>query len=720
MFAYDQSLSIVEADEADVVAIHRSAESLTVSPEGLSPRPCNVYVCIIQRKGVIRVYVVLEHADRKGRWVFTAPEAAGEGDAYLPLLKEGLAFANSLGFTLHEVNLNYGKAMREVVIRDIPVIRRPSAVEPVSADAPKGTVPPGAPASSQGDGKKEFPPEEKKVAAPPVEKAREVTPPPRNESEAKAVAERLAAEKAEAERESRERLAALKANIDLLVSERKAQDAAFSTQEEELQGEIARLTLEKEKAEREHEKSTAPMKGTVDRLKGELESLGKGASAAVASLRDEISWLKAEKDKAGEETAREEERLRAEVAQLTSSRDQEERAAAKRIESLKTQLSSLAEEQAKSEEQRAAKVKELEAEVDRLTAEVSSSGKRAAKDIATLESLLEKQRAKKEEARKSAVERLVALAAEVEVLEAEREAVEQILSRRGGGEMAETLARAEAEAIALRREVERLAAEKALAEQAAAARLSSVQAEVARLASPAEPPAPSRHGRVQNVKDEPVKPAPDKAEPVKPAPVKEEPVKQRPTEPVPVVAAAPLTVSAAGEWDDDVASAVEEALKEGETDPFSFMGGGEDFVSFGAPGGEGNSGAGVEFNLDKALDMIECDNPSEVIDVYSSLNVVNITPAGRPPQPCGAYIVALKRGERFRVHVAWSLTVDSSTLVYSPEKQPADAAECSRVVGDALGFVETVGFMMDSVKLNADPDKRGRALSKIPVLRING
>lgn len=718
MFAYDQSLSIVEADEADVVAIHRSTESLTVSPEGLSPRLCNAYVCVIQRKGVIRVYVVLEHADRKGRWVFAAPESAGEGDGHLQLLKEGLAFANSLGFTLHEVNLNYGKAMREVVIRDIPVIRRPSAVEPVSAEAPKGAAPPGAPAPSRADTKKEVTPEEKKGSAPPAEKAREVKPSPRDENEAKVLAERLAAEKAEAERESRERLALLKANIDLLVSERQAQDAALAAQEEELQGEIARLTQEKEKAEREQEKTTAPLKGTVDRLKGELESLGKGASAAAASLRDEITWLKAEKDKAGEETAREEDRLRAEVAQLTAARDKEERAAAKRIESLKAQLASLSEERARSEEQRAAKVKELEAEVELLTAEMSSSGKQAAKDIATLESLLEKQRAKKEEARKSAVERLVALAAEVEVLEAEREAVEQILSRRGDGEMAEALARAEAEVAALRREVERLAAEKALAEQSAAARLSSIQAEVTRLAPPAEPSAPSRHGRVQNVRDESVKPVPDKAEPVKPAPVKEEPVKPR--HPAPAAAAAPPAVSTAGEWDDDVASAVEEALKEGEPDPFSFMGGGEDFVSFGAPGGEGSSGAGVEFNLDKALDMIECGNPSEVIEIYSSLNVVNITPAGRSPQPCGAYIVALKRGERFRVHVAWSLTVDNSTLVYSPEKQPADAAECSRVVGDALGFVETVGFMMDSVKLNADPDKRGRALSKIPVLSIKG
>lgn len=714
MFAYDPSLSIVEAHEADVVAIHRSTESKTAAPEGLSPRPCTAYVCVIQRKGVIRVYVVLEHGDRKGRWIFTSPEVAGEGSSFHSLLKEGLAFAASLGFTLHEVNLSYGKAMREVVIRDIPVIRPPSAAEPMGVDVSQGVAPPGMPLPSPGDAKTDVPPEEKKGMVPPVEKAREEKPSPRDENEAKALAERLAVEKAEAERESRERFAALNASIELLVKEREAQAAVLAAQEEELKSEIARLTLEKEKAEREHEKSTAPLKGTVERLKGELELLGKGASAAVASLRDEISWLKAEKDKAGEETAREEERLRAEVAQLTSARDKEERAAAKRVESLKTQLSSLSEEQARSAEKSAARIKELEAEVERLTAEALSVGKRAAKDIASLESSLEKQKAKNEAARKLAVERLVGLAAEAEVLVAEREAVERILSRRDGGEMAEALARAEAEVAALRREVERLAAEKNLAEQAAAARLSSLQAEVSRLVPPAASSALAPHGRVEPLKQEPVKPVPVKGEQVKPATVKEEPVSE------PVVAAASAAVPGVGEWGDDVASAVEEALKEGETDPFSFMGGGEDFVSFGAPGGEGSSGGGAGFSLDKALDMIDCDSPSDIIEIYSSLNVVNITPAGRPPQPCGAYIVALKKGERFRVHVAWSLTSDHSTLVYSPEKQPADAAECSQVVRDALGFVETVGFMMDSIRLNADPDKRGRALSKIPVLRLKG
>ncbi|ABB31073.1 hypothetical protein GeomeDRAFT_1595 [Geobacter metallireducens RCH3] len=688
MFVHDSSLSFVEAEEADVAAVHRSLGSASAAPEGISPRPCNAYVCAIQRKGLTRVYVVLEHADRRGRWVFASPKGIPVGEAYLPLLKEGLAFATSLGFTMQEVNLSYGKAMREVVIRDIPVLRRPSATGPASADGAK---------DAPGDAKREAAPKENKEEPPPAEK-REEKPSPKDESEATALADRLAAEKAAAERESRERFAELKARVDSLFAERKEQDAAMAAQEAALQGEIARLTAEKEEAGQEHAQATASLRSTVERLKGELEALGKGGSSAAASLRDEIAWLKAEKDKAGEETAREEERLRAEVDKLAAARDKGASAAAKRIESLTTRLADLATEQATAAKGNAARIKELEAEAERLTAEIASAEKKAAADIAALEAVIEKRAAEKEAARKLAVDRLVRLAAEVEVLVAEREAVEQVISRKGGGEMAGALARAEAEAATLRREIERLAAEKTLATQASTARVSTLQAEVTRLASQGEPPASARRGHGEQVKHEPEKP---------------ESVIAATGE-----AAAASEASTSVDWDDEVAAVVGEVLAEGQTDPFSFMGEGEEFVSFGAAGGGGDSGAGVGFSLDKGLETIEYDGPADVIEVHNSLNVVNITPAGHTPQPCGAYIVALKKRECFRVHVAWSLTADHSTLVYSPEKQPADAGECAKVVRDALAFVETVGFMMDTVRLNPDPDKRGRALAKIPVLRL--
>jgi len=703
MFVHDPALSFIEADEADVIAIHRSTEPAAAAPEGISPRPCNAYVCVIRRKGIVSVYVVLEHADRKGRWVFAAPEGVAEGEAYLPLLTEGLAFASSLGFALQEVNLSYSKALREVVIRDIPVIRRPSPARveeaPEGADTPKeaasSVTPLPAPAGeTTGEAKKEVVPKEKKGASAPAEKEQEVKPVPRDVDEAKALAERLAAEKTAAERESREQLAALTTRIDLLVAERKEQDAAFSLQEGALKGEVARLTKEKERVDREQAQTVAPLKSTVERLKGEVEALGKESPAILASLRDEIACLKAEKDRAGEETTREEERLRAEVEKLAAVRDKEGRAAAERIESLKARLAAHSAEGEKGAQESAARIRALEAEAERLAAENAAAEKRTAADIAALEAIIEQRTAEKEASRKLAVGRLVRLAAEVEVLAAEREAVEQVLSRKGGGEMAEALARAEAEVATLRREVERLAAEKALVAQTTTTRVSSLQAEVTRLVANEEASAPARHGLAEQLK------------------------------PAPVIATAQGGAAAAdvSKWDDEVAAAVGEALAEGETDPFSFMGGGgeEEFVSFGAPGGEGGSGTGVGFNLDRTLEMIECDGPADVIEVHNSLNVVNITPAGRTPQPCGAYIIALKRGGRFRVHVAWSLASDRTTLVYSPEKQPADAAECAKVVRDALTFVETVGFMMDAVRLNPDMDKRGRALAKIPVLRLKG
>ena len=554
MFVHDPSLYFVEAEESDVVAIHRSTGVVSAALEGMSPCLCNAYVCAIQRKGITRVYVVLEHADRKGRWVFAAPEGVADGNAYLPLFKEGLAFAASFGFTLQEVNLSYGKAMREVVIRDIPVIRRPSVAEPPTPDAVRDTASPVKPPSysagaSSGYAKKEVAPKENQVTGSTVEIDQGVKPSPRDENEAKALAERLAAEKAETERGALERLAVLASRIDLLAAERKEQDTALAVLEAALRAEIERLTSEREKADKEHAKAVATLRDTIKRLKGELDELSARQSAAA--------------------------------------------------------------------EESATRIGELEAWVERLAAETA----------------------------------------------------------------------------ALRREMERFAAEKALAGQAAQVGGPSIQARVAGLAFPGEKPVSARHGRTEQVGPESLVAATKGVE-------------------------ATSEVSTAVEWDDEVAAAVGEALAEGETDPFGFGGEGEEFVSFGAAGAGGSSGPAVGFSLDKTVEVIECDSPADVIEVHSSLNVVNITPAGHTPQPCGAYVVALGKGELFRVHVAWSLTDDHSTLVYSPGKQPADAEECSRVVRDALAFVETVGFMMDAVRLNADPDKRGRALAKIPVLRL--
>ena len=100
--------------------------------------------------------------------------------------------------------------------------------------------------------------------------------------------------------------------------------------------------------------------------------------------------------------------------------------------------------------------------------------------------------------------------------------------------------------------------------------------------------------------------------------------------------------------------------------------------------------------------------------------MVTISPEGHKPQSCGAYICALKRGAAFRVYVAWSLEADRKTLVYSPEKHPSTADECAKAVRDAFAFVETVGFMMDAVSLPANPEKRARALAKVPVLCRKG
>ena len=64
------------------------------------------------------VYVaVCESADRKTN-IFTTKNRHPKGEPYDDTLKEALAFAESMGFNMESVNLNYGKALREVVVRE--------------------------------------------------------------------------------------------------------------------------------------------------------------------------------------------------------------------------------------------------------------------------------------------------------------------------------------------------------------------------------------------------------------------------------------------------------------------------------------------------------------------------------------------------------------------------------------------------------------------------
>lgn len=722
MFVIDPSLTTIKAGESDVVAIHRSTEAVAVSAGEPTARLSYAYVCAIREGETTMVYLALEQTERKKTLVYRPDPPPKEGALEQSLLREALDLAASLGFAMQEINLNYSKAMREVVIRDIHVISRPSAdlpmpeppavaakerggaakeaPEPAAADIPASAAPAGAPApESAAAGRRKGAAEPSPAASLEVE------------------AERLAAERKRLEEESAAAKAALQSKIERLSAEneelRRSQTAAAATLKNQLKG----LADEKQRLESSGAEQLAALKEELARLRQEVKDREAAAAPEVASLKADLSALAAEKEHASELAMRQQSDLRAELKRVAAEKKQVERQAEEQLAALRAERDELAAAQtaaaaataeqagkledeiarltqqtAAGEQGAAERVQALEAEIERLVAVKASMEQRAEIDQAALQETVARLKAETAEARQRAVRELAQLAVEAELLAAEGTAVERFIASHSGGGAAELLARAEAEVAALKGEVGRLAAEKSLAEQSAATRIAALQAELERHAGEGGAAAKSRLA--------PAEPAPS-------------PPAARRAEP----AAAPVSTdkgATAPEWEEEVDAAVD-VLASAE-EPLAFPEGDDAFAGFGDSEPAGDFGSPALFRLDKHLTCIEYEQPEDFIALQHALNMVNISPEGHLPQTCGAYICALRRGEAFLVYVAWLLTVDKKTLVYAPDRQPESETACRKVVRDAVAFVETVGFMMDAIRLSSDPDKRLRALAKVPVL----
>ncbi len=153
-----------------------------------------------------------------------------------------------------------------------------------------------------------------------------------------------------------------------------------------------------------------------------------------------------------------------------------------------------------------------------------------------------------------------------------------------------------------------------------------------------------------------------------------------------------------------------------EITPFQGQGGGESNDFFAAS----SAGAPVQFSLDKSRPFIEVATPAAIVELYSSLGSKHIAPEGANAEPCDAYILAIKEGVATHVYVALYLTIIGKGLVYLPEKQPQDQAGYGKTIGDAVVFLESLGFMMDRAELGGEAESRKAALSRVKVLRLAG
>jgi fused signal recognition particle receptor len=293
--------------------------------------------------------------------------------------------------------------------------------------------------------------------------------------------ERLAAEKAEAERLEQERLAVEKAEAERLEQERLAAEKAEAERLEQ-----ERLAAEKAEAERLEQERLAAEKAEAERLeqerldaeKAEAERLEQERLAAEKAHEELLETEKAEqvRREQAERLAQQEEAMRLELerkaaeqsqhdAELEQQRIATEKAEAERLEQERITV------EAEAERLEQERIAAEQAEAERLEQE------RVAAETAEAERL-EQDRiaAEQAEAERLEQDRIAAEQAEAELLEQERVAAETAEAERLEQERI-AAEKAEAERV----EQERIAAEKAEAERLEQERISAEQAEAERL-----------------------------------------------------------------------------------------------------------------------------------------------------------------------------------------------------------------------------------------------
>ncbi len=109
-------------------------------------------------------------------------------------------------------------------------------------------------------------------------------------------------------------------------------------------------------------------------------------------------------------------------------------------------------------------------------------------------------------------------------------------------------------------------------------------------------------------------------------------------------------------------------------------------------------------------------NREQVIALYTSLNSPHLAIPGKKAGPAQAYVVGLRGASGFGVFVYLYLPEAEDCAVYVSGQRPATPDDYRNEEGDALAFVESMGFMMDNANFRAQPPARQDELLKtLPV-----
>jgi hypothetical protein len=695
-FAINPSLTHIDIPDGNILEIYRSKGQIQLSAARFRGHPCEAVICIATVDKTVTARVALLETVMNSIFVYTSDFAAEQSADYPKVLAEAQEFTASFGFTMEKVNLDFSPAMREVIIKGIRVMRPP----------PKKT---------------------KLRSLNRVDYAEQHAPEP-SASPPGAVAEKSAEHTADPEeiRSLKAELVAGKALLEKITLEKETAVVSASREIATLKSTAGKLTKEIEtlrgeqltKASQDHDKQLQ-----------QLDVALKNKDSAIKALQDEIfrftvliensektklqleDQLSAEKRIAAAEISR----LTGEVDSLHALLTTEKNAAAETKEALAFLEISWKESQHR-EEDLCRNIDIMQKQIDKLAAELDHLRQQEEREaallltIAALEKEIGEARATIQQLASAAPERS-ALDAEMRSLAAAKNDVEaeyirmanEAMEKEAG--MLETLYAADSEIIRLSRELEHQ-------RQSAEAEKEILRKELLQMTSaPADtlPAAgtakPIESGAVATSELAAIKTDLPEDITAKPEPASK-PAARNFVTAVPSASATHAVPEVDPTEDEapDEPIIVEDEITKGLVNEFgSFCG--------------GSNHTATEFTVDPGISSIDYSDPAEVLAILCSSNSVQAMPDGGSVQRCKGYVVALKQTVEYRVYLVWLMPESGKVVICTPEQQPADAAECTQMILDAVAYFEIVGFMMEIEELGSTVRSYQQAMKKVPALR---
>ena len=705
-FAINPSLTHIDIPETNILKLYRSKGQVQLADTRFRNHPCEAFICVYKVEKTVSARIALLETGMNSIFVYTSDFSADQSSEYPKVLAEAQSFTASFGFTMEKVNLDFSPAMREVIIKGISVMRPPkkrvklrshssSVLLDMDAPEPAETTAhhPSATAGMR--------------SSDPTATAGLLT----ELSAAKTLIEKITREKMVLGQNASREIALLKAAAEKAAEAKKSCESRLTKEIEALKAEkLATASNQQDEQIQQLELSLAAAEASGKTLKEEIARLtGKIEIIADEKLQREEQFS-AEKNSSAEAILK----LTSQINSVNALLSAEKSLAADKIATLALFETSWRESQQREEDLRR-ESDSMKKQLDLLEADLEKHRLKENKEdalllkIASLEKEVEESSRALEQLAGSTPDHAV-LETEIKTLNAAKNDVEAEYIRMANEVMekeAETLENlyiADAEILRLSRELE------------LQQRVAKMEAEALRdelkllLISAAVPPSPVETDQLAEVF--PVAPSYAPGEdsrqqnraPIAPATSPEAKKAGNATAAISPVADKPGLDQIAAE-DDSLDRVIAGA-------PEIINGLLNEFGSFCGTSGH----ASTEFNIDPDTNMIEYSDPAEVLAILYSSNTVQAVPDGSNMQRCKGYVIALKKAGEYRAYLGWYLTESDKVVICNPDQQPADAAECTLILQDAIAYFEIVGFMMEVADLGGTVRSYNRAIGKVPAL----